>query len=146
MSKPKRGFESAHVRRVKAMVLWAIEKEDLDEKEIAEKTGLSARTVRDYARELYDAKELHVGGWSDMTGSKRHRIFRIGAGEDAPYPPSGPRGCQGEKVKKAGPPVSDQEIELEREWVPKRVCDHPVKIRRDWSVVAMFGEYQGARA
>jgi len=145
MTKPIKG-RATHILRVKEIILAAIKDEPLGEVAISYKTGLSTRTIREYVRELYAAKKLHVGDWSPMTGSKRHRMLRAGEGVDKPYPPKQADHVRRARVKKSGPPASDKEIENGGDWEPLRKCRTPVRIQRDWLVSAFFGEYQGARA
>jgi len=142
MSKIPNKGRSTHVERVKEIILAAITDEPLGEMAISYKTGLSTRSIREYVREMYADKRLHVGDWSDMTGSKRHRMYLAGEGEDKPYPPKLAQQTKRDRVKKSGPPASDKEIESEPDWVPLRKCRIPVRIQRDWLVSAFFGEYQ----
>lgn len=146
MSKIPNKGRSTHVERVKQIILNAIKDEPLGEVGISYNTGISTRSIREYVRELYDEKRLHVGDWSPMAGSKRHRMYRAGPGEDKPYPPNLGKLAKRERAKKSGPPATDSELDSTPDWVPKRKCDHPIRIKRDWLVAAFFGDYQGARA
>lgn len=103
-------------------ILKFIESECATTVEIAAGTGIGHSTVKVHLSEFRTAGMIHVGDWEWRPGSTRAtRRYVAGEGKDAPYPV--------------------------RTFVEtRRPRDRSSKIRRDWAVAALFGEYQGARA
>lgn len=126
------------------LVLKALKKRPMTADEVAAAIKMGASTTGTSIARLRARKEIHIGGW-DATGrtGKAAPVHFHGKGEDMPYP-IGIGGKPRVRVRKpAAPKLVDDESAC---WKPRRICNHPVYIKRDWAVAALFGEYQGAGA
>lgn len=59
----------------------------LNNRKLAEATGLTYLTVGRYTRAMYHAKAIHIAGWDmDARGGFTIRIYKIGDDPDVPAP------------------------------------------------------------
>lgn len=127
------------------LIVEACKSAPLTAKQISIVIGMTESTVDKYIPTIRAQRLLHIGGWADLeAGSKRReRKYLAGDKKNASYPHADRKARKAQKLEGV---VSQAELDQEEVWEPKRKCPHPVHIRRDWSVSALFGEYQGARA
>lgn len=70
-----------------ALLLKAMIPGDLTLKELAEETGLHYTTVREYTREMWKAKVIHITRWEeDSRGRPVLRCYKLGPGHNARRP------------------------------------------------------------
>lgn len=134
----------ARARESVRRILEVIKDTPLCETDIATAAHVSHATVRTYLAILHDSYRIHIAGWGPKVGrGQRRRLYKAGFGEDVEFPVY----VKARKtLKKDDEPATDNELACTVDWVPLRKCPHPVVIRRDPLVAALFGEYQGARA
>ena len=60
--------------------------------ELAELSGLSILTVRNYCKQLHKRGAIHVADWrEDAKGGRTLKVYELGPGKDMPKPPPRPR-------------------------------------------------------
>lgn len=131
-----------------ADVIAALTKKSMTAVAVGKALRMRPSTTRLSLIRLRAAGRLHIGQWVLAPGAKKASgVYRAGPGEDMPYPVGIARKPRAKRVRPPrAAPTPPQDLEEKDNWVPKRKCDHPVIIRRDPLIAALFGEYQGARA
>lgn len=60
--------------------------------ELADMSGLSIQTVRNYCKQLHKRKAIHVADWSeDAKGGRTLKVYELGPGDDMPKPKPQPK-------------------------------------------------------
>lgn len=137
-------FSKKQSRVTALAIVEAVKEKPLSSQEISVAIGMTESTVDKYLKTIRAEGLIHIGAWGDLTsGAKnRPRLYLAGDKANAPYP----HACRkSEMAGKLGGVATDAELDATPDWAPLRVCPKPPKIQRDWSVSALFGEYQGAR-
>lgn len=84
-------------------------------------TGFGRSTVSKYTETLHDLGVIYISGWR-VTPNLMTKLFTAGSRPDVPRP-----------RRDSEPDDPDEQI-----------VRTPIEIRRDWSQIAIFGEYRRA--